>query len=446
MRTQTESISESELPIFSGESGLTSEIFPRLKNGVYISSKDGAHSSVSMQSKITGVKKTVVKKVVAKNSDRRSRNNNLLQELSAELVSEVSVVVATSTHAIEIHHKKARSILEHFTGLLTAEEIATKLEVSLHSVCEIVEELRNFNFIDTERNSIKLNNRFQSTIASRAAHTEDQSNDAAYIQLQKRLAPELSQATWIEGVYDGGVNVMTARQNFGIEIIGNSRTATLLYSILLASGVTNTRISLSASYKHPTVVDSDLGSGSLRITDLGLNFKNRLEELSREWSLFPVASSIALAQRGAAQPSVPEKNLRIICGDFDSQYIDHLLRDGHDHLFVGRTPGHVASIGPFVIPGSTPCIHCLNSLNAHRIGVTNLYAPIGTSDELPIVIAHQVAALAAHTALTFIDTGKSELFATQLLVDYLDALKPIIRKFPRHPECACLWPKEELLL
>jgi hypothetical protein len=361
-------------------------------------------------------------------------------------VAEVSIVIATSEHTIEMHHEKARNIIEQFTGVLTCEEIALKINIPLENIVRVVSELRAVNFIDTQRNSIKLNNRFHSAIASRAAQTEDQSNDAAYSQLQKRLAPELSQTTWITGVNDGGINIMTARQNFGVEIIGNSRTATLLYSILLASGVTNTRISLSASYKHPTVVDSDLGSGSLRTTDLGLNFKKRLEELSREWSLFPVASSFALAQRGAVKPVIPEKNLRIICGEFDSQYVDHLLKDGHDHFFVGRAPGHGATIGPFVQPRITPCMHCLSLIDASLLGAAELSAPIGTSNELPVAFAHQVAALAAHATLTFIDTGKSELRATQVIVDYLDAFNPRIRKFPRHPECDCLWVEENQLL
>ncbi len=378
------------------------KIFPRLKNGIYISMMTSA--------------------------------------------DENSVIVTTSYQGIEINHHKARSIIEHFTGILSTHEIAEKLELPISTIESIVEELRNVNFIDTKRNTIRLNNRFHSTIATRAVHTQDQSNDAAYSQLQKRLAPELSQTTWINGVNDGGVDVMTARQNYGIEIIGNSRTATLLYSILLASGVTNTRISLSASYKHPTVVDSDLGSGSLRITDLGLNFKNRLEELSREWSLFPVASSYALSQRGAAKPALPEMNLRIICGNFDSQYVNHLLKDGHDHFFVGRAPGHSATIGPLVKPGSTPCRHCLSLIEASRLGVDELSIPSGTSDELPVAVAHQVAALAAHAALKFIDTGESELLGAQLVVDFLDALVPQMQRYPQHPDCDCLWPAQDLLV
>jgi hypothetical protein len=78
--------------------------------------------------------------------------------------------------------------------------------------------------------------------------------------------------------------------------------------------------------------------------------------------------------------------------------------------------------------------------------VQQLSKPLSTSDELPIAIVHQVAALAAHAALKFIDTGESELLAAQLIVDFLDALTPRLQRFPHHPGCSCLWPQEDMLL
>ncbi len=99
---------------------------------------------------------------------------------------ETSVTVATSTHGVRINHVNARSIIEQFTGILSTLEIAQKLDLPISTIDVVIKELLDANFIDTQRNAIKLNNRFQSTIASRAAHTEDQSNDAAFSQLQKR--------------------------------------------------------------------------------------------------------------------------------------------------------------------------------------------------------------------------------------------------------------------
>jgi hypothetical protein len=63
----------------------------------------------------------------------------------------------------------------------------------------------------------------------------------------------------------------------------------------------------------------------------------------------------------------------------------------------------------------------------------------GTSDELPIAIAHQLAAIAAHTALRFIDTGASSLIGAQIHVNYLEPLTPKLSSFSRHPQCECVW-------
>ena len=368
----------------------------------------------------------------------RLKNGVYINRASA--TEEKSIYVATSNHAIEIFHGGARAIIAQLNGAQTPEEISSRLSAPMEVIDKVLTELKDANFIDTVRNKITLHNRFQSTIASRAAHTEDQSLDAAFSQLQKRLAPELSQATWLAGVNDGGVGLLSTRQNFGIEIFGSSRTATLICSILLASGVTNTRIARTATQQHPTINDSDLGSGALRTSDIGLNFRGRLEELSREWSLFPVASRGGSIHKPPTE-LIPERNLRILVGGYDPELIEHFTRDGHDHLFVGKLAGGVATCGPLVRPGSTPCVQCLSLGAEERYGRfhTHLTATNGTSDEMPIAIAHQLAAITAHAALRLIDTGDSPLMGAQIYLNYLEPFTPSMNRFSRHPQCTCLW-------
>lgn len=368
----------------------------------------------------------------------RLKNGVYISRLA--IPEEESIHLATSHHAIEIFHGGARAIISQLNGLQTPEEISTILSAPIELIDRVLTELKNANFIDTVRNKITLHNRFQSTIASRSTHTQDQSLDAAFVQLQKRLAPELSQATWIVGVNDGGVELLSNRQNFGIEIFGSSRTATLICSILLASGVTNTRMALTSMQQHPTIGDIDLGTGALRTSDIGLNFRGRLEELSREWSLFPVASHRGSIHKPVAE-IIPERNLRIIVGNYEPELIEHLNRDTQDHLFVGKIAGGVATCGPLVRPGMTPCIACLALGVEERNGrfQRELMATQGTSDELPIAIAHQLAAIAAHTALRFIDTGASQLAGAQIHLDYQEPLAPTLNSFPRHPRCECVW-------
>lgn len=370
--------------------------YPRLKNGVYIS-----------------------------------------QAISQE---ERSMCVAGPTHAIEIFHGGARAIITALNGVNTPEDISSQLCAPLDVIDAVLEQLFAANFLDTVRNKITLHNRFQSSIPSRALHTEDQSRDAAYSQLQRRLAPELSQATWLTGVADGGVEVLSTRQDFGVEIFGSSRTATLLFSILLASGVTNTRFALNSTHGHQSICDGDLGSGALRTSDIGLSFQSRLEELSREWSLFPVASHPGSIHK-PVQVKIPERNIRVIVGSFQPELINHLVKDGQDHLLIGKLAGGIATCGPLVRPEKTPCVQCLTLGEAERYGSfhNRLSAASGTCEEFPIAIAHQLAAIAAHTVLRFIDTGESTLMGAQIHLNYLDPYTPTIHRFSRHPSCTCQW-------
>ena len=353
---------------------------------------------------------------------------------------ESSIHVANATHAIEITHGGARAIIAQLNGSQTPQEISEILSAPIQVIDGVLTQLKDANFIDTVRNKITLHNRFQSTIASRAAHTQDQSLDAAFSQLQKRLAPELSQATWLKGVKDGGVELLSTRQSYGVEIFGSSRTATLLCSILLASGVTNTRFALTSTQQHPTISDSDLGTGALRVSDIGLNFRGRLEELSREWSLFPVASNLSSIQRPPSE-LIPERTLRLVVGGHEPELVEHFTRDGSDHLFVGKNAGGVAVCGPLVQPGKTPCLQCLALVSQERFGRfhSQLAATHGTSEELPIAIAHQLAAITAHAVLGFIDTGDSPLKGAQIHLDYLQPFTPTLNHFSRHPQCRCMW-------
>ncbi|MDA2962595.1 MAG: hypothetical protein O3A27_02415 [Actinomycetota bacterium] len=366
----------------------------------------------------------------------RLKNGVYISRASA--AEEKSIYVATSSHGIEIFHGGARAIISQLNGAQTPDEISEILSAPIEIIDRVLTQLKDANFIDTVRNKITLHNRFQSTIASRAAHTSDQSLDAAFSQLQKRLAPELSQVTWREGVNDGGVGLLSMRQNFGVEIFGSSRTATLICSILLASGVTNTRFALSATQRHPTVNDSDLGTGALRMSDIGLSFRGRLEELSREWSLFPVASD---SIRKSTPDQSPMRTLRIVVGAYEPELIEWFIKDGSDHLLVEKIAGGVALCGPLVQPGATPCLGCLALAAEARYGRlhSQLTATDGTSEELPIAIAHQLAAITAHAVLRFIDTGDSPLKGAQIHLEYLEPFTPIINHFSRHPQCRCMW-------
>jgi len=345
------------------------------------------------------------------------------------------VVVAAQT-AISISHPGARAIVAKFDGLHSAAQISEELKAPIDVVENVINKLLSAQLLDVKNSRIKLLNRFQSPIAERAAQTQDQSNDAFFRQLQLRMAPELSQTTWIENIVDGGVEILSARQLFGVEIHGNNRVATLIFAGLLASGVSNTKFSLASRSNNQSIGDSDLGTGVLRINDFGLGYKSRVEELAREWSLFPTARKVG-TEKGELPISV--RNLRVIVGNFQPELVQQLMRDKLDHFFVGEIMGGAALCGPMVIPEQTPCWQCLMLSRSEQLGVEELIPLNPLNDEPPVSIAYQIAGLAIASILRFIDTQRCTLTASQTRFNYSGDPDLVAVRFPRHPACPCNW-------
>ena len=349
---------------------------------------------------------------------------------------EKSLIIATAHRAITIHHPGARAIIAKFDGEHSAHQISDEVNAPIEVVENVIIELLDAQLVDINKSKVRLHNRFQSPIAQRAAHTEDQSNDASYRQLQQRMVSELSQTTWVNGVIDGGVELLSARQSFGVEIYGSNRVATLIYNGLLASGVTNTRFSITSRRTQSSIGDSDLGTGILRTTDYGLNYVARMEELAREWSLFPTPSKNV---KGSIDAPIPERNLRIVVGRYPTELIEQLMRDDMDHFFVGQIVGGAALCGPLVIPAKTPCKSCIEIGANERYGIEDLEPINSEFDELPVSVGYQVAGVATQAVLQLIDTGSSEFIGSQLTFDYLSPTPGAHTRFARHPKCPCQW-------
>lgn len=349
---------------------------------------------------------------------------------------EKSLIIATAHRAITIHHPGARAIIAKFDGEHSANQISDEVNAPIEVVENVIVELLDAQLVDINKSKVRLHNRFQSPIAQRAANTDDQSNDASYRQLQQRMVSELSQTTWVKGVIDGGVELLSARQSFGVEIYGSNRVATLIYNGLLASGVTNTRFSITSRRVQSSIGDSDLGTGILRTTDYGLNYVARMEELAREWSLFPTPSKNV---KGSIDAPIPERNLRVVIGQYPAELIEQLMRNDMDHFFVGQIVGGAALCGPLVLPAKSPCKSCVEIGVSERYGMEDLEPMNSHCDELPVSVGYQVAGVATQAVLQMIDTGSSEFIGSQLTFDYLSPAPGALTRFARHPKCPCQW-------
>ena len=345
--------------------------------------------------------------------------------------------IGTARTYVSLPSMAARTLFKLLSAGASLSEIATASSIQESELEDQVNALLKSGLIEDEANSLQLSQRFVSTNTKKAKKASAHIGDAAFDQLRKRVAPELLQAKWVQGVRDNGAAKLSARQSAHIEISGQSRAATALFSLLLASGVTNTQFGMAYRRENPLIDDLDIEAGVFRSIDLGKSFKSRTDELSKELSLFPkVRDEIA----GEIDDSLHEQSLKIHFGEIDPQILALWMSAKQQFLLISRVDGAFSTIGPIVQPGVTPCSRCWELTLAEQSGNIEVLEVIGSQiEELPVVASHQLAATVASIVLQLIDTHESEIKGSVLTIDHLRASN--LRHIPIsiHPACGCSW-------
>ncbi len=305
---------------------------------------------------------------------------------------------------------------------------------------ELIDALAARGFLNRVRSELTPPKRYLDEIDSR---------DRAIIQLRTRSAPELAQVEWAgvdSGVgdrdgekrdgekrdgekRDGGTSTLAARSQFPLELSGRSRVITLLYSILLASGVT--RVRFADRFLKNEVNDLDIGSGPLTANDLGLNYYQELEHHRRGLSLFP----IEIGDRHDIDRSPPA--LTVHYGDCDPEVLIEWSQSKQPHLLIHLPVGDEIAIGPLVFPGRSPCNRCLSLYEIDNWGFTRFERiPLTPVDELPMAVAYYIAAIVAAEILHFID-GRSSSGGEVIYINFQNLTSPQVVAIARHPLCGC---------
>jgi hypothetical protein len=318
-------------------------------------------------------------------------------------------------------------------------DIAESCGMTAEEYRELVWNLEEHEFLETSPSILSVTTRFQSV----AKHKRrDILPDASFSQLQKRVAPELSHTRLLPGVNDSGASIINARQNVRIEIYGSDRIATLLYGILLSSGVTYTHFALGTRLHDPLIIDTDLSAGFIRSTDVGQSYRQRMEDLGKELSLFPI-ERLENAQELDGEP--PERYIKIHIGAMDTHLLSQWMSAGQEHIVISPPDGGKCVIGPLVQPGKTPCTRCRNISIEEVIGSPSVTADkvlIGDrpdNQEMPVFVAHYLAGLIASFILQRIDSNTSDLMGAYMEVDSLALSASSLIPVSRNPACGCHW-------
>ena len=313
-------------------------------------------------------------------------------------------------------------ILTYLDGNHELDDISTKSGLSRSRVEWLVNQLHRANLIDIRESEIVINDRQMSKVKARALRSKRSVPDEIFIQLQKKMAPELSLVTWRDGVDDGGVEMLNARQRWEIEVSGISRALPTLLAILRSSGITQSHPYTTQRPIHNTVEVDDLAAGVFDISDIGGQYFARLQERLKNYSLFGA---------GAEAESAPF--LHIHCGTPTLEQSAQWLQRGEGYLVIREPQAGGIVVGPLVLPKSTPCLRCAD-LAARDRGVSSEAL---SGYDIPVAQLHFLAGFVADQVLRFIDTGRCEVLGAEVFLDFLNPLAHQRREVERHPRCGC---------
>ena len=244
-----------------------------------------------------------------------------------------------------------------------------------------------------------------------------------------RLGPVVSALGLRNGLPGGGARALEHRSQRHAAVHGLGLIGAQVARQLAAAGVGVVRP------VDPNPVDhADTGPGALDPAQVG---KRRQEAVGRAIQRDSPSTRVA--------PAYPTRRPDIVVvapvERYPLEFFDNLVTAGVPHLAVRPTEDEVL-IGPLVLPGRTPCVHCADlQLSELDASWPQFLAQFGTPrpGELPpgdTSLALLGAAYAVQHTLTYLDGGEPAVLGALLSLRPPDALAVRV-EIKAHPSCPC---------
>lgn len=232
-----------------------------------------------------------------------------------------------------------------------------------------------------------------------------------------RLAPDVASLALARGRRAAGA--LLARRSARVVVHGAGRVGGPLAALLAAAGVGTVDVRDAG-----TTCAADTAVGGLTLTDLGR----------------PRAEALAGRLRSAGSARRPA--LVVLTDESAEETAAVLVHDGTPHL-VARVQETVGRVGPLVLPGSSPCLHCLDLVRSSvDPGWPAVAAQLSQPSRSPAacdgVLAAAVAAQAAGQVLQLLEGDTPASVAGTLELES-PGWRWRRRSWPQHPGCPCSW-------
>jgi len=241
-----------------------------------------------------------------------------------------------------------------------------------------------------------------------------------------RLAPELATASLAYGDSDGGARTLARRRAAGVRVHGAGRIGSGVATLLASAGI-----------GHVTCEDSEI-TRPQDLTPAGLSLTEL--ELPRSCGVARAIGRIAPEVRTGGDGTRPD--LVVLAEVDDPAPGAALVRERIPHLAVNGAEA-VGVVGPFVSPGRSACLRCLDLGRAERdpawpLILAQLAGARMEPQACDTVLAAAASALAAAQALLFIDTGCPGAAVTNGTLELaVPDWQWRRRTWPPHPRCTC---------
>jgi hypothetical protein len=214
-----------------------------------------------------------------------------------------------------------------------------------------------------------------------------------------RLAPDLASMSLVSGRPDGGLSTISKRQQTTVGIVGGGRVGAAVATLLAAAGVGHLVVD-----DPSTCRPSDCGPAGPAMADAGA---------TRAQAAHAAVNRVSQSTRTTALRATERYDVVVLAaaGALDPAVADDLIRSGVPHLSVTLREA-TAVVGPFVVPGITSCLRCLELHRCDRDAAWPLIAAQLAADGVRTVVdacdvalATLAASLCTLQVLAFVDGG-----------------------------------------
>lgn len=158
----------------------------------------------------------------------------------------------------------------------------------------------------------------------------------------------------------------------------------------------------------------------------------------------PVAAAARLLGSSGLATAKADDEPTVVCvltdGEVERGRLDPLVRAGRPHLLVSLT-GSSATVGPFVVPGLTACLRCLDAqrgeADPRRATIVEQAASFAAPRPRDPALAALAIAWAVRDITAFVDGDQPSTWSRTVQVG--PDLQPVPHAWRRHVHCGCAW-------